>query len=347
MSKILRFAMAGAGFWAQKQLAAWHEIPGAKCVGVCDPDREKADRLATTFGVPSFTDAETMLDTIRPDFFDIVSSVASHSQLVRLAASRRLPVICQKPLVENWQECIELADLCRAAGVPLLVHENWRWQTPLRQARDLLHAGAIGRPFRARIDFISGFDVFANQPALRTHRRFILADMGCHLLDLARSWFGEFATVYCVTSRVGANIAGEDVATVVLRSNTGDLAVQTQMAFALTPLENDVFPQTLTFVEGDAGSLEIKPDYSVCVTTQAGTRVYHAPPQNYGWADDPKYAVAQTSMVECMRNLLTDLAGGPTAETRVEDNLKTMELVFAAYESAESNAVVSVGQRRF
>ena len=34
-----KFAMLGAGFWASYQLAAWGEVPGARCVGVCDPDQ--------------------------------------------------------------------------------------------------------------------------------------------------------------------------------------------------------------------------------------------------------------------------------------------------------------------
>jgi hypothetical protein len=33
---------------------------------------------------------------------------------------------------------------------------------------------------------ISEFNVFANQPNLRSDERFIVADMGCHLFDLAR-----------------------------------------------------------------------------------------------------------------------------------------------------------------
>ena len=40
------------------------------------------------------------------------------------------------------------------------------------------------------------------------------------------------------------------------------------------------------------------------------------------------------SIVDCHRNLLGALRGETTADTTAEDNLKTMDLVFAAYDSA-------------
>jgi len=80
---------------------------------------------------------------------------------------------------------------CRNAAVPLLIHENWRWQTPIRHVKDELASGRIGTPFRARIDFCTSFPVFDNQPFLKDADRFILADIGSHILDVARFLFGE------------------------------------------------------------------------------------------------------------------------------------------------------------
>jgi len=56
---------------------------------------------------------------------------------------------------------------CRQAGVPFIIHENWRWQTPIRHVKALLDRATIGQPFRARIQFSSGFPVFDNQPFLK------------------------------------------------------------------------------------------------------------------------------------------------------------------------------------
>ncbi len=337
----LRIAVAGAGFWAKVQVAAWGEVPGVRCVAICDPDRAKAAELANSAGIPAvFGDAQEMLAETNPNLLDIVSSVASHGQLVRLAAARGLPVVCQKPLAATWAECEALVQECAAAGVMLAVHENWRWQAPLRKAKELLAAGDIGRPYRARIDMISGFDVAANQPHLKEAAEFIIADLGCHLFDLARSLFGELTQIYCRTAQVQPGFRGEDVATAVLSAAAGAMIV-VNMAYAGTPLERECFPQTLLFVEGDRGSLEVLPNYALRVTDADGTRCLHAPPLAYTWAD-PKYAVVQASIVPCHEDMVRALRTGQLPETHAADNLRTMRLVFAAYESARLGSAVRV-----
>jgi predicted dehydrogenase len=47
-------------------------------------------------------------------------------------------------------------------------------------------SGAIGKPFRGRIDMLSGFPVFVNQPFLKQLEQFIITDLGSHTLDVAR-----------------------------------------------------------------------------------------------------------------------------------------------------------------
>jgi predicted dehydrogenase len=336
----LRFALVGAGFWAPYQLAAWQEQSGASCVAVCDRDRTRVERLALARSVPSvYTDAAEMIQRERLDFLDIVTDVSSHAALVRLAAEQNLPVICQKPMATSLAECEQLVQTCRNAGVPFSIHENWRWQAPLRRVKELLVAGVIGRPFRGRIDMISGFNVFANQPNLRSDERFIVADMGCHLFDLARCYFGEAETIYCRTGRVHPDIRGEDVATAILGMNPGRTTVTVNMAYAETPLERECFPETLVFIEGERGSIEVAPSCRVRVTTSSGTHSACVRPPKFAWAD-PDYAVVHASMVACQTDLLRALAKGTPAGTDAADNLRTMRLVFAAYEAAQTGQVI-------
>jgi predicted dehydrogenase len=63
------------------------------------------------------------------------------------------------------------------------------------------------------------------------------------------------------------------------------------------------------------------------------------PPPRYAWAD-PRYDVVHASGVPCNANLLRALRGEGPAETTAEDNLKTLRLVFAAYDAAASGDVV-------
>ncbi len=337
----LRFAVVGAGFWSHYQLAAWKEIPGVECVAICDRDRARAEKLAAARGVPrTYADAAEMLDRERPDFLDIVTEAAGHVPLVRLAAERKVPVICQKPMAATLEECVELVETCRKAGVWFAVHENWRWQAPLRHVKEVLARGVIGAPYRCRMDVISGFDVFANQPGLRADERLIVADLGCHLLDLARCYFGEAESVWCRTGRLRPEIRGEDVATAVL--SMGPTTVAVNLAFAPVPPERECFPETLLFIEGDLGSIEVAPSFRVRVTTRTGTHAIRVPPARYAWAN-PDYTVVQSSMVACHADLVRALRTGAPAETDAADNLRTMRLVFAAYESARSGQAVRVG----
>jgi predicted dehydrogenase len=331
--------MFGAGFWARYQLAGWRELPGVECVAIYNRTLPKAEALAREFNVPSvYADPEELLQKEKLDFADIVTDVDHHEAFLKMAAAHHLPVICQKPMAPTLSIAEEMVRTCHDAGVPFLVNENWRWQTPLRELKRILQNGEIGTPFRARLDMISGFPVFRNQPFLRDLKQFILMDLGSHILDVARFLFGEADSVYCQTHRVHPEIKGEDVATVMMWMG-GRTTVIVEMAYAENPLERECFPQTLAFIEGDRGSVELSVDYWIKVTTAKGTEAKRYPPPSYSWAG-PAYQVVHSSIVACQQNLLQGLNGGPV-ETSGEDNLKTVQLVFACYESAaQGNAVV-------
>jgi predicted dehydrogenase len=330
--------MMGAGFWSQFQLAGWHELAGARCVALYNRTRDKAETLALRAGVPSvYDDPEDLLRSESLDFVDIVTSVETHCWLTCLAAANGVDVICQKPMAPDLQSAEGMVATCREAGVKLLVHENWRWQRPIRRLRGLLDEGHVGRPFRARIEFCSSFPVFENQPFLKVLDRFILTDMGSHILDVARFLFGEAERLYCQTHRVHRDIRGEDVATVVMTMRDGMTVICALSYASLT--EGEAFPQTFILVEGERGFLELAADYWIQLTTEVGTLSKRYPPPHYGWAD-PAYDLVQSSIVPCHANLLAGLTARGRAETSGEDNLNTLRLVFAAYESAQGGRVV-------
>jgi predicted dehydrogenase len=308
-------------------------------VAVCDREQGRAAALASQFGIGGvYGDAEDMIGREQLDVLDVITDPGTHERLVRLAAGRRLPVICQKPLAPSMTAAEGMVRACREAGVPLLVHENWRWQTPIRALKRALESGAIGRVFRARLDFLSGFPVLVNQPFLRELEQFILADVGTHLLDAVRFLFGEATSLYCRTQKVQADIRGEDVATVVAEMADGATVV-CNMAYAGNHLEHDRFPETYVFVEGTNGSAELGPDYWVRLTTKDGTLSKRHPPPRYAWVD-PAYDVVQASIVPCCADLLAAVRGEKQAETTGEDNLRTLRMVFGAYESAATGMPV-------
>ena len=336
----LRFAIFGTGFWSRYQLAGWRELEGAECVALFNRTRAKAGGLAAEFGITAvYDDPEELLAKEKIDFIDIITDVDTHAPFVALAAAHKIPVICQKPMAPTLALAQQMVDQCLNAGVPLAIHENWRWQHPIREVKAAIASGEIGPIHRARIDYANSFPVFENQPFLKELEQFILTDIGSHILDVARFLFGEARTLYCQTKRVHRDINGEDVATVMMRMNSG-ATVTCNMSYA-SPVEHDRFPETFIFIEGESGSIELAPDFWLRVTTKAGTRARRVPPPYFKWAD-ARYALVHSSIVACNADLLRALQTNTPAETSAEDNLKTMKLVFASYDSAQRDQVIQL-----
>ena len=336
----LRFAVLGCGFWSQYQIAGWREVGEVELVAVYNRTRARGEAVAQRFGVPAvYDDAEALFATEKLDFVDIITDVSSHAPFVKLAAAHGVPVICQKPLAPDLSTARAMLRRCQEAGVPLFVHENWRWQHPLRELKRALADPALGPIHRARITYSNSFPVFDNQPALRELEQFILTDIGTHILDTARFLFGEARSLYGQTQRVNETIRGEDVATVMMAMESG-ATVTCEMSYS-SPVEHDRFPETLVFVECARGSVELGPDFWLRVTRQGqGTLARRCPPPFYPWAD-PRYAVVHASIPACCGDLLHSLKSGQAAETSAEDNLRTLELVFGAYASAAQSRVLS------
>ncbi len=335
----LRLAIFGCGFWARYQLAAWRELEGVEIVALYNRTLNKAEALAHEFGVTAvYDDPQALLSNEHPDAIDIITDVDTHRRFVELAAAHGIPAICQKPMAPTLVDAQAMVSACAAAGVPLIIHENFRWQTPIRQLKQMLNSGVIGAPFRGRVQFASSFPVFDNQPFLRELDQFIMTDVGSHIFDVARFLFGDAQRMYCQTRRVNPAIKGEDVATALLQH--GDVACVCDMSYA-SKLEHERFPETYVVIEGERGSLELGPDYWIRLTTDDGTHAQRFPPPRYSWAD-PAYDLVHASIVPCNADILRALQGGPPAETSAADNFKTVQLVWAAYQSAGSEQAVDL-----
>src|SRR4029450_7750050 len=139
----------GCGFFAQNHLHAWTDLrsKGVEGVAGCDVDGAKARATADKFGVKHwYKDAEAMLREHKLDLVDIVTRVETHRDVVGLAIRHRIPTIVQKPFGPDLAACRAMADQAQQAGVFLAVHENFRFQVPMRRITDLLRAGTIGAP---------------------------------------------------------------------------------------------------------------------------------------------------------------------------------------------------------
>ncbi len=339
MTKRMRFAVFGTGFWSNFQIPGWLESSEVELAALCDRSLSKAKAVGGKYGVERiYNDPATLLDNEELDFIDIITDVDNHRELCEMAAAKQLDVVCQKPLAPSLEDAREMIEVCTQQGVQLFVNENFRWQAPLRRVKELIVQGAIGPIFKGRVTFCSAFPVFDNQPFLRELDRFILTDVGSHVLDVCRFLFGEAETLFCLTRRVNPGIKGEDVANVLMHMKNG-IHCYVEMSYA-SLLEREVFPNTLLLIEGENGSIQLAANNEIRITTRAGTRCETVALKHYDWAD-PEYALVHSSIVDTQRNILEGLKGGK-AETTGRDNYETVKLVWAAYRSAEQGQLIQL-----
>jgi predicted dehydrogenase len=336
--KKLRGAIIGTGFWANYQVPAWLELEGVEIVALYNRTKAKAEAINQKFSLNAgvYDDINALLSNEEIDFADIITDVDTHAHFTTIIANCGKDVICQKPMANSLDEASAMLSVCRKNAVKLFIHENFRWQAPLRALKKTLDSGVIGEPFKARVSFCSAFPVFDNQPFLATLEKFILTDIGSHILDICRYLFGEAETLFCLTQKVNPKIKGEDVANVMMKMKSG-LHCIAEMSYA-SLLEKESFPETLVLVEGNKGSVLINHNFEMKVTTGAGTRSETIRPKIYDWLDSD-YAVVHSSIVDCNADVLRGLQGLP-CETTGQDNFKTVQLVNACYDSAANNKII-------
>ncbi|RWF33423.1 MAG: Gfo/Idh/MocA family oxidoreductase [Mesorhizobium sp.] len=334
----LRGALIGCGFFAVNQMQGWREIEGASIVAICDRDAERLRIVGDQFGIARrYSDAAAMFANETLDFVDIATTAPSHRALVEMAAAQRVPAICQKPFAPTLADAKAMVKACADADVPLMVHENFRWQSPIQAVRAVLDSGEIGTPFFGRISFRSAYDVFSGQPYLATGKRFIIEDLGIHILDIGRFLLGDASTITTRTTRVNPAIAGEDVATMLMDHASGATSV-VDCSYA-TKLAVEPFPETLIEIDGSDGTIRLAQGYKLTVTGKSGTAVSDVSPPLLSWASRPWHNI-QESVVAIQQHWVDCLATGKEPATSGADNLKTFALVEAAYAGAASHEPV-------
>jgi len=285
MPERIAVGMAGCGFFAQNHLNSWRELKaaGADLVAVCDVDAVKAKAAADKFGVPHwYTDAAAMFRERKLGLVDIATRMETHLALVNLAIDHRVSTIVQKPFAPVLAECKAMTEHAQQAGVFLAVHENFRFQMPMREALKVVRSGAIGEPSWARISFRTGYDIYTGQPYLLHEKRFAIIDVGVHVLDIARVFLGEIDHVSAELQRRNPKVRGEDTATMLVRHTSGAVSV-VEVTYESRRLP-DLFPETIVELEGSAGGLALKVGAMMEVTTGGAMRASNVDAPVLPWA---------------------------------------------------------------
>lgn len=341
MTSPMRGALIGCGHVSQFHLEAWPRVPGAEIVALCDTDADRLARAAAR--VPSaglYRDVRSLFRNARVDFVEICTGPESHRELVATAASHGAHVLCQKPAALDRPDLLAMIRSCEQAGVRLMTHENWRFRPWNRALRVETDRGTVGRPVRLRIAHRDTRALrpegFSDQPFLASRPRLILMEMGCHLVDTARFLFGEVKTVTATVARFGQGHPGEDVATLSLVFADGALGLLDMSWCAPAEASRAEWALNETVVEGTAGALKVQPDGSLLLTRLDGSterRPVTLPEADRVYVEG--YVATQTHFIEGVRQ-------GRAHETSAADTLKTMDVVWAAYRSAEEGCTLAV-----
>ena len=337
----MKGALIGCGFFAQNQLHAWRDIDGVEIVALCDQDAGRLAQTAADFDIArTHRDAAEMFAKGGFDFVDIATTVPSHLPLVKMAAEAGVHIICQKPFAENLTDARAMVAAADAAQKTLMVHENFRWQSAIQAALYVVKSGSIGDPFFGRFSFRSGYDVFSGQPYLAEGARFIIEDLGIHILDIARAFLGDADRIAATTKRINPNIKGEDVATMLLTHKGGATSVvDCSYATRRTP---ETFPQTLLEIDGTEGTVRLDAGYQLTVTGKETHSVDVNPPV-LPWAEKPWQNI-QESVLTIQQHFVDCVSKGRAPQTSGADNLQTLALVEAAYLSAAEGRTVRLSE---
>jgi predicted dehydrogenase len=322
----LRAGLIGCGFFGRIQAEAWRRLDGVQLVAACDPLLERAQSLASR----AYPTAEEMIERERLDFLDIAAGPESHLPLVRLAAAHGLPVICQKPMAPSWAEALAMVQAAEAAGVRLIIHENWRWQPWFRAAKSHIERGDIGRPlaylFRVRRNDGRPPAPYPHQPYFRRMPRLLIYETLVHQVDTARFLFGDPAAVYAQARRLNPQIAGEDQALLVLTHPGGLPGVIDGHRYLDLAPDSPLMGEAI--FEGEQGALRISPEGDLWLDGRCL------------WRNQIRQGYRGDSVFAAQQHFLNCLVRGAPCESEARRYLTTFGAVEAAYRSlAEGRAV--------
>src|SRR2546423_2832516 len=142
----------GASTVAHEHMVAAVRAAGDEVVAIASGSAERAQRFAADHGIRRATDSvDALLSDPHVQAVYISSTNDAHAAQVRAAAAAGKHVLCEKPLALTLADAQAMVQACRDAGVVMATNHHLRNAATHRKLRELVHAGAIGRPLFARI----------------------------------------------------------------------------------------------------------------------------------------------------------------------------------------------------
>jgi predicted dehydrogenase len=222
----VKVGIVGCGAIGRKRAAALGE---AQLVACADLVRPRAEALAGAVGGRPQVLTEWRALVERPDVDVVVVATPHHllADVALAAVGAGKHVLVEKPAARRAGELDPVMTAAQRSRVLARVGFNHRYHPALRQAKRLVADGAIGELMYVRGRYGHGGRMgyeheWRAQPALSGGGE--LVDQGVHLIDLARWFLGDFATVEGFAHTYFWDMPVEDNGFLLLRTATGRVA---------------------------------------------------------------------------------------------------------------------------
>ena len=221
--------MLGSGFIGEFHTLGLRYVPDARVVANYGAGVDRRAAFAERFGSRPFDSIEGVCADPEVDLVVVSLPNHLHVEAVRVAAAHGKAVACTKPLGRNAIEAVEMLRLVQDAGVFHAYLENVVFGSEMIRMRQMVEAGAIGRPltFRAREGHSGPHAAHFWDAELAGGGAML--DMASHGVEAARYIFGKDVAVRDVfawgaTLVHGDRTTGEDNAIMVVRFEDGRAA---------------------------------------------------------------------------------------------------------------------------
>jgi predicted dehydrogenase len=188
---MVRYGIIGFGLHAVKRMMPGFALAkDCRVTALSRRDISKARESARQFNIPlAFDSAEELCRSSEVDAAFVATPNSCHLRDVLTALRHGKPVLCEKPMGVNADECRRMVEAARDAGVPIGIAQVFRFENSTARFRHRIASGQIGRPIFARAEF--------SFPAAGGHARTWLndasiagggpiADVGVHCIDTLR-----------------------------------------------------------------------------------------------------------------------------------------------------------------
>ncbi|WP_136607789.1 cupin domain-containing protein [Paenibacillus dokdonensis] len=191
--KALLVGMGEAGSGWYRRLRS---LNGDLELAVSDTNESRREQLQAD-GVPFYTDAREAIEQEKPDFVINVTPRHAHSAINHLAFDYKLPVLCEKPIAENYEKSMEIVKRAEEEHIPFMIAENYRTFAPLRKLKQLIDEGAVGALYSLECEF------FRKRQRVTLEPNDELEEVIIHHFDLLRHLSGrEVGKLFAVKRHV-------------------------------------------------------------------------------------------------------------------------------------------------